>query len=177
VLVSTYHLSDTERVGARRVWIDARPLTIGRAPDCHVVIDDPEVADHHLRITDAGGAIVIDNLASAIDVDGTPVAMGGSLHVGEGRAIRVGGTIVKLRLQEATVTTQAAPPSLYPIQGPPPNPPIPMSVPAPRPPPPRLRPHKDALDGCHRAELPRSAREPDGLYARLVYADCSRATV
>jgi uncharacterized protein (TIGR02996 family) len=169
VLVSTYHLSDTERVGARRVWIDARPLVMGRAPDCHVVVDDPEVADHHLNIRDVGGEIVVDNLASAIDVDGTPVAMGGSLVVQEGRAIRVGGTIVKLRLQEATVKTQAVLPPLYP--GPPANPPMPM--PAPRPPPPRLRPHKDKLstDPTEQSFLSILRANPMDSDTRLVYAD------
>jgi uncharacterized protein (TIGR02996 family) len=172
VLVSTYHLSDTERVGARRVWIDARPVVIGRAPDCHVVIDDPEVADHHLSITTRGdGAIIVDNLATAIDVDGTPVAMGASLVVAEGRAIRVGGTIVKLRMQEATVKTQAAPPSQYPMQGPPGNPPAP--TPYPRPPPPRLRPRKDRLssDDTEQSFLSILRANPTDSDTRLVYAD------
>jgi uncharacterized protein (TIGR02996 family) len=166
VLVSTYHLTDTERVGARRVWIEARPLLIGTGPDCHVIVDDTDVAAHHLRITNRDGHIVVENLAHQIDVDGTPVAPGDSVVVQEGRAIRVGGTIVKLRLQEATVVTTPAPlPPEY--TGPPANPP------APRPPPPRLRPRKNQLseDPKEQSLLSMLRANPQDTDTRLVYAD------
>jgi uncharacterized protein (TIGR02996 family) len=166
VLVSTYHLSDAERVGARRVWIEARPLLVGTAPDCHVVVDDTDVAAHHLRIIERDGQIVVENLADQIDVDGTPVAPGDSAVITEGRAIRVGGTIVKLRLQEVTVVTTPAPlPPEY--RGPPADPP------APRPPPPRLRPRKPILsqDPTEQSLLSILRANPQDSDTRLVYAD------
>ena len=113
MLVSTYHLSDTERANARRVWIDARPLVIGSASDCHVVIDDPEIAPHHVRLSVQGASIVVENLAASIDVDGTPLATNATRSVEEGRPIRVGGTIVKLRMQQAAVvTTRSSSPTI-----------------------------------------------------------------
>ena len=176
MLVSTYHLTDTERVGARRVWIEARPLLIGTGPDCHVIVDDADVAAQHLRITMRGAQIVVENLAGQIDVDGTPVAPGDSLVVQEGRSIRVGGTIVKLRLQDAVVVTTPGPlPPEY--TGPPANPPMyagpPANPPAPRPPPPRLRVRKDRLsaDPTEQSLLSILRANPQDTDTRLVYAD------
>jgi len=175
VLVSTYHLSDAERAGARRVWIDASPFVIGRANDCHVVIDDPEVADHHLRVTTRDGAIVVENLATAVDVDGTPVATHGVLVVEEGRPLRIGGTIVKLRLQEAPVgTTRPSEPLLVTA-----NPPAPRyarppgNPPAPRPAPTRPRPRKDELsaDPTEQGFLVTLRTNPGDDETRMVYAD------
>jgi len=164
VLVATYHLSDTERVGARRVWIDASPFVIGRANDCHVVIDDPEVAAHHLRVASRDGEIVVENLATTVDVDGTPVAAQGFLVVEEGRPIRIGGTIVKLRLQEATaVTAQPRPPILG----------QPAKPPAPRPAQARPRPRKDELspDPTEQGFLVTLRVNPSDEETRMVYAD------
>lgn len=165
---------------------------IGHARDCDVVIEDPDVADRHLRVSNRDGAIVVENLATTVDVDGTPVAAGGSLVVDEARPIRVGGTIVKLRLQAtAVVTTQHGPVVRDPQQlvpnptpadsrpsmtwnpppqqmlGPPPNPP------APRPPslPPRL--HKLVLssDAMEQRFLAALRANPGDAETRMVYAD------
>ena len=176
MLVSTYHLTDTERVGARRVWIDARPLLIGSGPDCHVILDDTEVEAHHLRVSERGAQIFVENVgAVAVDVDGTPVPPGGSVVVQEGRAVRIGGTIVKLRMQENPVRTQTAPPvPTGPIQGPPGNPPWPMlRTPAPRPPAPRLRVRRDKLsmDPTEQSFLSILRANPQDTDTRSVYAD------
>lgn len=159
MLVATYHLSDTERVRARRQWFDIPQITVGAASDCHVVVDDPEVAPHHLRITNRAGRIVVENL-----VEGSHVV------VEEGAAVQIGGTIVKVRLHAQPVVS-APPPTANP---PPPrlafNPPAP---PPPPPPPVRARPRKLALSNDPEEErllLALRANPADGS-TRMVYAD------
>lgn len=187
MLVSTYHLSDTERANARRQWIAARPFVIGRARDCDVVVDDPDVADHHLRITERGPEIVVENLAAAADVDGTPLAAGGSLAIDQGRPIRIGGTIVKLRLQAQPVVTTVPRPATspprppIPANRPPPivmtNPPEPYLGPPGNPPAPRpiakLRPRKGVLsnDETEQRFLVALRANPGDAETRMVYAD------
>lgn len=179
VLVSTYHLSDTERARARRQWVDARPFVIGRAGDCAIVIDDPEVADHHLRVTSRDGQISVENLAPGTDVDGTPVAVHAAIVVGEGHPIRIGGTIVKLRLQAVSVVTTQPPvgPPVMPL--PPTNPPPPVfygtppNPPAPPPPPARVRPRKPTLspEPTEQRFLNALRANPGDAESRMVYAD------
>ena len=179
MLVSTYHLSDTERAGARRVWIDARPFVIGRASTCDVVVDDPDVALHHMRVDMRDGAIVVENFGGVVDIDGTPVPVNSSFVVDEGRPIRIGGTIVKVRLQaqsvvaihEAELPPQPMmainPPFTPQYVGPPGNPP------APRPPPPRLRAHKKMLSAnvTEQGLLSVLRANPADTETRMVYAD------
>lgn len=44
---------------------DGKPaMVVGRAPDCEVRIDDPEVAEHHLRVTVVGDSFRVESLAS-----------------------------------------------------------------------------------------------------------------
>jgi uncharacterized protein (TIGR02996 family) len=195
-------LSDTERANARRIWIDARPIVIGRASDCHVVVDDPEVADRHLRITvDPDGSIYVENLAAAADVDGAPLGTHSTLLVGEGRPIRIGGTIVKVRMQGAAVVATnepgrpptnrpSRPPSEVPVSMPDPagwevpivsmpaNPPAVRvisnpPVPALRRPAVRVRPRKAVLspDPTEQDFLVQLRAQPGDASIRMVYAD------
>jgi pSer/pThr/pTyr-binding forkhead associated (FHA) protein len=46
------------------------PLSIGRAPDNDVLIDDPSVSDHHARLSTEGEKLVIEDLGS---MNGTSV--------------------------------------------------------------------------------------------------------
>ncbi len=191
MLVSTYHLDDTERARARRQWVDARPILIGRANDCHVVLDDPDVADHHLRITSADGGIRVENLATAADIEGTPLATGASLVVAEGRAIRIGGTIVKLRMQASPVVTTTPspprpssaprpatePPRMTGTWNPPPiariDPPGNPPAPLPRRPltPPRPRREVLSSDATEQAFIATLRAQPGDASTRMVYAD------
>lgn len=101
MLVSTYQLSDTERTGARRQWVDARPVIVGRASDCDVIVDDPEVAEHHLRISVEAGGFIVEDLGGGVVVGGHPIRA--ATAVVEAGAIRIGNTIVKLRAHATAV--------------------------------------------------------------------------
>ena len=48
----------------REIPIGSRPLTIGRAPDNDVVIDNLAVSDHHARLYAEGDRLVIEDLRS-----------------------------------------------------------------------------------------------------------------
>jgi uncharacterized protein (TIGR02996 family) len=161
VLVATYHLSDTERVRARRQWIDAQPILVGRAADCHVVLDDPEVAPHHLRLSNRDGQIVVENLVDEL-----------TALVDEGEPVRIGGTILKIRLQaQAVVSTHAAPDEAHPSNPPPPR--LAINPPAPSPPPVRARPRKLVLsnDPQEQSLVFAVRANPSDGGARMVYAD------
>lgn len=179
MLVSTYHLTDVERTRARRVWIDARPFVIGSAPTCHVVIDDPDVAPLHLRVSVApDGVILVENLGPAADLDGTPATQQAALPIAEGRPIRIGGTIVKLRSQQHAVvsTGRASTPDIAPpvVPLPPTNPPRPaVNPPAPPRPIPKPRPYQEVLssDPTEQTLVAQLRANPQDGEARLVYGD------
>ena len=50
-----------DRDGRARVTIGVRrwPVTVGRAVDCDVVLDDPHVAPHHAALSQEDGAVLL----------------------------------------------------------------------------------------------------------------------
>jgi pSer/pThr/pTyr-binding forkhead associated (FHA) protein len=54
----------------REIPIAALPLTIGRAPDNNIRIDEPSISDHHARLSLEGEKLVIEDLRS---MNGTSV--------------------------------------------------------------------------------------------------------
>ncbi|MFI5226521.1 MAG: FhaA domain-containing protein [Candidatus Limnocylindrales bacterium] len=77
----------------RTVALDGRPITIGRSPDNDVVVADPLVSRHHLRLQSRRGALILTDLESlnGSRVNGiavTEVALGG------GDRIQVGNTVL-----------------------------------------------------------------------------------
>jgi uncharacterized protein len=58
------HSSSSYLATVQRRDFDGRPaMVVGRAPDCDVRIDDPAVADHHLRVTVVGDGFHVEALA------------------------------------------------------------------------------------------------------------------
>jgi S-DNA-T family DNA segregation ATPase FtsK/SpoIIIE len=67
-------------------------LVIGRSPDCDLVLADPDVSRRHAAVTVTGGGITVRDLQSTngtrvdghpVDEDGTALAPGEVLHVGD----------------------------------------------------------------------------------------------
>lgn len=87
---------------AHRVALDALPATLGRAYDNDVIVDDPFVAPHHLRLERR-----TDGSLEAIDL-GTR----NGLHVlpdtgaGDALRLRVGHTLVRIRTRDFPVAPE-----------------------------------------------------------------------
>ncbi len=75
------------------VTVDGRLLTIGRAPDNGLVLDDHRVSRHHARLQARRGALVLRDLKSTNGsrVNGVPVD---EVVLGEGDRIELGDTVL-----------------------------------------------------------------------------------
>ncbi len=85
-------------VAARYRFIDT-PITVGRAYDNDVVVDDPHVAAHHLRITRSeNGALVAEDLDSlnGLYVDRVRQKRK-EVTLDEGHELRIGATVLRVR--------------------------------------------------------------------------------
>ena len=85
------------------------PLTIGRAYSCDVILDDRYVSPQHLRIDrDEDGALVAEDLQSTNGVQRlTPFAPVTRLAIEDDVRLRLGHTVVRLRLGEHAVEPAA----------------------------------------------------------------------
>ncbi|GAC1357758.1 MAG: DUF3662 and FHA domain-containing protein [Acidimicrobiales bacterium] len=77
-----------------RIPIDDRPLTVGRAPDCDLVLSDPTVSKRHLEFRRQGADVVLVDLGST---NGTRVNGAGVRErtLAEGDEIRLGATVLR----------------------------------------------------------------------------------
>jgi putative peptide zinc metalloprotease protein len=68
-------------------------LTIGRALDCDIRLDDPSVSRHHARVTTTASATILEDTRSShgTSVNGTRLE-GGSHALGDGDRVRIGDT-------------------------------------------------------------------------------------
>jgi hypothetical protein len=83
--------------------VSAWPLTVGRALDNDIVVSDPHVAAHHLRIEagDAGLVLHVGESRNGASLGRTRLAAGASLplpETGEAPTISLGRTRLRLRL-------------------------------------------------------------------------------
>jgi len=77
-----------------RVGIGEKPLTIGRGPDCDLVLSDPTVSKRHLQVTRQGGQVVLSDLGST---NGTRVNGAGVREraLADGDEIHLGATVLR----------------------------------------------------------------------------------
>jgi hypothetical protein len=98
------------RIG-RSVDVHAWPVTLGRALDNQVVLDDPHVAAHHARLgPDAQGVLrleVGDSVNGAL-VGARRVAAGQGHALAQGHLITLGGQRLRLRLRGDTLAPERA---------------------------------------------------------------------
>jgi hypothetical protein len=83
---------------AQRVGLTGSALTLGRAYDNDVILDDPYVCPHHLRISWADGHLTAEDLESVNGI----VSRAGTrddnrIRVGSGDSFRVGRTVLRYR--------------------------------------------------------------------------------
>ena len=80
------------------ITLSESPITIGRAPDCTLVVgSDDYVSSHHARLVPSGKGWVLEDLDSTNGtyLDGERVTR--STRVSVGTPIRVGQTVLELR--------------------------------------------------------------------------------
>lgn len=99
---------------ARVVDVQAWPLTLGRALDNDIVVDDPHVAPHHLRLDAAAdGTVALSVLDSdnGVQIGRRRLARGaGEALPADGAELQVGTTRVRVRLPgEALAAEQPLP--------------------------------------------------------------------
>jgi Protein of unknown function (DUF3662)/Inner membrane component of T3SS, cytoplasmic domain len=77
-----------------RFDLDDRPVTVGRGPDCDLVLADPTVSKHHFELRPRGTDVVLVDLGST---NGTRVNDVGVRDrvLADGDQIRVGATVLR----------------------------------------------------------------------------------
>lgn len=77
------------------------PVTIGRALDCDLVLDDPHVAARHLTLqpgADGGLQLQVGDTLNGVELAGAHLGAGGTAHLASGQTLRLGSTRLRLRL-------------------------------------------------------------------------------
>lgn len=78
----------------RRFEIDSRPVTIGRSPECAIVLADDGVSRQHCRITPGDDGVVILDLGSTNGTYVNQTAVS-ARHLRDGDKVQVGRSIFK----------------------------------------------------------------------------------
>lgn len=95
-----------------RIRVGEAPLTIGRALDNALVLDDPHVDAHHARLVrDAEGAVVIEDLGSVNRIETRGDGHHDRLTVAHGSTVVLGRTTLRFRDEQAIV------PAAIPLHG------------------------------------------------------------
>ncbi|MBA3597903.1 MAG: FHA domain-containing protein [Methylibium sp.] len=112
-------LLDRDGGVAHRIAVTRWPITIGRALDCDVLLDDPHAAAHHasLDVRDGQATLTVGDTVNGLRLAGRLLPAGISLPVASGSEWQIGRTRLRLRLPgEALAPEQAlAPPA--PLRG------------------------------------------------------------
>lgn len=95
-----------------RMRLTDEPLTIGRALDNALVLDDPHVDAHHARLVrDADGAVMIEDLGSVNRIETRAEGHRDRLTVAHGTTVVLGRTTLRFRDEQAIV------PAAIPLHG------------------------------------------------------------
>jgi pSer/pThr/pTyr-binding forkhead associated (FHA) protein len=91
-----------DRDGRARATVPVRrwPVTIGRAIDCDIVLDDPYVAARHATLTDPDGGglqLLVGETVNGVWLKKRRAAAGERIAVAAGDVIQVGGTRLRVR--------------------------------------------------------------------------------
>ena len=79
------------------VTLGTAPITIGRSPECTLVIDDDYASNQHARISPHPGGWVIEDLGSTNGTYVQRTRVTGVMTVPLGTPIRIGKTVLELR--------------------------------------------------------------------------------
>jgi hypothetical protein len=129
-------VGQSDRFAGKKFELASPSLLLGRGDDCDVIVDDPQVSRHHVRLTWEAGDWIVEDLGSTngTQVNGRQVS-GGRQSLNPGGTLSVGGISFKLEttgLQDTVVAPHlrpepAAPPLTVPVSSPPPAEPAPSA--------------------------------------------------
>lgn len=86
---------------AHRIPITRWPLSIGRAVDCDVVLDDPHAAAHHASLiggADGGARLQVGSTRNGVRLKGAVLPAGSEVPVAGGSEWQIGRSRLRLRL-------------------------------------------------------------------------------
>lgn len=113
--LAVVELLDRDGGVAHRVAVTRWPVTIGRALDCDVLLDDPHAAAHHasLDVHDGKATLAVGETVNGLRVAGQVLPAGSTVPLAAGSEWQIGRTRLRLRLAgEALAPEQAlAPPA------------------------------------------------------------------
>lgn len=112
-------LLDRDGGVAHRVPVTRWPLTIGRALDCDVLLDDPHAAALHARIDvqDGAASLLVGDTINGLRMNGRSLPAGSRVPLPGGSDWQIGRTRLRLRLPgEALAPEQALAPAA-PLRG------------------------------------------------------------
>lgn len=103
-----YLITTDDTVAEKRIAIQDFPLTIGRHPDCEVVVEENSVSRRHAQITFEDGHFFISDLGSrnGTEVNGTLTR--GKTRLFDGSEISICGIIFQFQLEEVASTASAS---------------------------------------------------------------------
>lgn len=79
------------------ITLGPAPITIGRSPECTLVIDDDYASNQHARLSPQAGGWVIEDLGSTNGTYVQRTRVTGAMSVPIGTPIRIGKTVLELR--------------------------------------------------------------------------------
>lgn len=79
------------------ITLGSAPITIGRSPECTLVIDDDYASNQHARLSPQSGGWVIEDLGSTNGTYVQRTRVTGAMSVPIGTPIRIGKTVLELR--------------------------------------------------------------------------------
>jgi pSer/pThr/pTyr-binding forkhead associated (FHA) protein len=92
----------------QQVSVD-RPLTIGRAPDADLVLQDGQASRHHARVSPAqDGSAVVEDLQSANGTFVNHNELAGPARLDAGDELLIGVTVMQLRTQQQIAAQPSA---------------------------------------------------------------------
>ncbi|WP_309626573.1 FHA domain-containing protein [Methylibium sp.] len=116
-------LLDRDGAVAHRVPVTRWPVTIGRALDCDVVLDDPHAAAHHATLdggvaSEAGtpATLTVGASRNGLRLKGALLAAGATAQVASGAEWQIGRTRLRLRLAGEALPAELPWAALPPVQ-------------------------------------------------------------
>lgn len=106
--MSAFTLEIVEGPGAGRQLALRDAITIGRAPDAGIVLDDLQASREHARVTPAGDGAIVEDLGSSNGTFINHAELHGPARLDPGDDLLIGVTVLQLRTERQIATVPSA---------------------------------------------------------------------